>query len=153
MKDCYKEDGYIVCFCGKCEPEDYKLPSDFPMTHNTREVEELIQHFAVEWINRGLDANPQGRSTFLREFFHHQLQKAREEEQIKLLKRFQDILREEDPVVLAGWIELQLQAHHSELDLPLDYIEGLGQPADEESFIGTSVDTKVHSELDQEVSK
>lgn len=28
-------------------------------------------------------------------------------------------------------------------DLPSDYVEGLGQPADEESFMGTSTDTKI----------
>lgn len=29
MENCYVEDDYLVCFCGKCKPEDYELPSDF----------------------------------------------------------------------------------------------------------------------------
>ena len=27
---CVKENGYFVCYCGKCEPDNYPLPADFP---------------------------------------------------------------------------------------------------------------------------
>jgi len=28
--ECVKENGYFVCYCGKCEPDNYPLPADFP---------------------------------------------------------------------------------------------------------------------------
>ncbi len=27
---CYKENGMMICYCGKCEPDNYPLPKDFP---------------------------------------------------------------------------------------------------------------------------
>lgn len=40
MKNCYVENDFLVCFCGKCKPEDYKLPSDYLiMTSQTPEVQ------------------------------------------------------------------------------------------------------------------
>lgn len=37
-KKCYVENDFVVCFCGKCKPEDYKLPSDYLiMTSQTLE--------------------------------------------------------------------------------------------------------------------
>jgi len=29
-KECYIENDFLICFCGKCKPEDYALPKDFP---------------------------------------------------------------------------------------------------------------------------
>lgn len=29
LPGCYTANGYLVCYCGNCQPEDYKLPTDF----------------------------------------------------------------------------------------------------------------------------
>lgn len=26
---CYTANGFMYCYCGKCKPEDYKLPKDY----------------------------------------------------------------------------------------------------------------------------
>ena len=37
MENCYVEDDQLICFCGKCKPEDYELLRDFPMPKDYQE--------------------------------------------------------------------------------------------------------------------
>jgi len=35
--NCLRANGLLICYCGKCEPEDYSLPSDF------KKIKDLIK--------------------------------------------------------------------------------------------------------------
>ena len=29
--NCLTANGFLICYCGKCQPQDYELPKDFPI--------------------------------------------------------------------------------------------------------------------------
>lgn len=39
-RGCMIANGYLICYCGQCEPKDYNLPADFPLKSLTNNKDE-----------------------------------------------------------------------------------------------------------------